>query len=50
MLMGAAGGAVGGMALGYMMGSAMGGHHHGWGGWDSDHSWSSGGSFDCDFD
>ncbi|XP_032237109.1 neural Wiskott-Aldrich syndrome protein [Nematostella vectensis] len=51
MLMGAGAGALGGAAMGYMLGRATGGFgHHGFGGWDSDHSWSSGGSFDCGFD
>lgn len=51
MMMGAAAGVVGGAAMGYMLGHAVGGFgHHGFGGWGSDHSWSSGGSFDCDFD
>lgn len=53
MMMGAAAGVIGGAAMGYMLGNTVGGfggHHHGFGGWDSDHSWSSGGSFDCDFD
>ncbi|XP_020604314.1 calcium-binding protein P-like isoform X2 [Orbicella faveolata] len=51
MMMGAAAGVVGGAAMGYMLGHTVGGFgHHGFGGWGSDHSWSSGGSFDCDFD
>jgi len=51
MMMGAAAGVVGGAAVGYMLGHTVGGFgHHGFGGWGSDHSWSSGGSFDCDFD
>ena len=50
MMMGAAAGVVGGAALGYMVGNTMGGFGHGYGGWGSDHSWSSGGSFDCGFD
>lgn len=50
MMMGAAAGVVGGAALGYMVGNSMGGFGHGYGGWGSDHSWSSGGSFDCGFD
>ena len=51
MLMGAAAGLAGGAAMGYMLGNTVGGFgHHGFGGWGSDHSWSSGGSFDCDFD
>lgn len=51
MMMGAAAGVVGGAAMGYMLGHTVGGFGHGgFGGWGSDHSWSSGGSFGCDFD
>lgn len=51
MMMGAAAGVVGARAaMGYMLGQTIGGFgHHGFGGWGSDH-WSSGGSFNCDFD
>lgn len=51
-MMGAAAGVVGARAaMGYMLGQTIGGFgHHGFGGWGSDHSWSSGGSFNCDFD
>lgn len=72
MMMGAAAGVVGGVAVGYMLGGGIGHHdfghhdfgHHGFGhdfdnhsfghhdggfgGWGSGHSWSSGGSFECD--